>query len=104
MSLQFRRRYGKRRKHFLVHSMIIHKTDDFLDNTEHLSKDAQRILKRQEELFRNNWLDPRLHIKKLKEADGVYSFRITRRYRALFYFSKGEAVLFAVGHRKEIYK
>jgi mRNA-degrading endonuclease RelE of RelBE toxin-antitoxin system len=84
--------------------MVIHKTDDFRASAEKLPHDAKRILKRQEAIFQNNWLDARLHLKKLKNEDGVYSFRITRRYRVLFYFSKGNAVFFEVGHRKEIYR
>ncbi|MBS4026995.1 MAG: hypothetical protein KGZ58_00040 [Ignavibacteriales bacterium] len=84
--------------------MVINKTDDFIASVEKLPSDAKRLLKRQEEIFEHNWLDTRLHLKKLKNEDGVYSFRITRRYRVLFYFSKGEAVFFEVGHRKEIYR
>ena len=84
--------------------MVIYKTDDFLDSVRKLPDEARRLLKKQEAIFIKNWLDARLHVKKLKELDGVYSFRITRRYRALFYFRNKDVVLFAVGHRKEVYK
>ncbi|KKU16611.1 MAG: hypothetical protein UY26_C0003G0218 [Candidatus Jorgensenbacteria bacterium GW2011_GWA1_48_13] len=84
--------------------MVIYRTDDFLHDVEKLPTEAKRLLKKQEAIFIKSWLDPRLHVKKLKGFEGVYSIRITRRYRVLFYFRAKDAVFFAVGHRKEIYK
>jgi len=85
--------------------MRIAKTDDFQKDRKALPHDAQQILRKQEGLFLSNPFDPRLHAKKLKELSGIYSFRVTRRYRVLFYLeNKDTAVFFAVGHRKEIYK
>jgi mRNA-degrading endonuclease RelE of RelBE toxin-antitoxin system len=84
--------------------MVVHKTDDFLNGLDKLPNDAKRLFKKQEAIFIKNWLDPRLHIKKLKDLEGVYSFRITRRYRVLFYFQDKDIVFFAVGHRREVYK
>jgi len=84
--------------------MVIRKTDDFLRAAARLPKGVQRILEKQEDMFRSNWLDPRLHTKRIKELPGAYSFRITRRYRALFYWRDEEAVLFSIGHRKDIYR
>jgi len=83
--------------------MVIHKTDDFLQDLNRLPKPVQRLLQKQERVFRENWLDPRLHTKRVKELPGVYSFRITRRYRALFYWKGQEAIFFSMGHRKDIY-
>ena len=82
---------------------IIH-TEDFLKDVERLPQEARRLLRKQELLFSRNWLDPRLHIKRLKELRGVYSFRVTRRYRVLFYFKGKTAIFFAIGHRKNIYR
>jgi mRNA-degrading endonuclease RelE of RelBE toxin-antitoxin system len=49
--------------------------------------------------------DPRLHLKKLSGPEDRYSFRITRSYCALFYFHTSDTVvIFAIGHRKDIYK
>ncbi|OFV96671.1 MAG: hypothetical protein A3H28_03765 [Acidobacteria bacterium RIFCSPLOWO2_02_FULL_61_28] len=84
--------------------MVIHKTDDFLEELLRLPKPVQQLLERQEHIFRENWLDPRLHTKRIKEMPGVFSFRITRRYRALFYWKGEEAVFFSIGHRKDVYR
>ena len=84
--------------------MVIRKTKDFLKNLEKLPSKIKKLLQRQESIFKKNWLDPRLHTKRIKELPGVYSFRITRRYRVLFYFRGEEAIFFSIGHRKEIYK
>ncbi len=84
--------------------MRIRKTNDFVDELKRLPSEISRLFKKQENIFSINWLDARLHIKRLKEFSGVYSFRITRRYRVLFYFQGDEAILFAIGHRKDIYE
>jgi len=83
--------------------MVIHKTDDFVQDLLRLPKPIQQLLQKQERIFRDNWLDPRLHTKRVKELPGVYSVRITRRYRALFYWKGQEAIFFSMGHRKDIY-
>ena len=84
--------------------MLIHKTPDFNRELEKLPSEIKKFFQKQEVIFKENWLDPRLHTKRIKELLGVYSFRITRRYRALFYFKDKEAIFFIIGHRKEIYK
>lgn len=49
--------------------------------------------------------DPRLHTKTLKEMHGVYSFRVTRGYRGLFYVNDAsQIIVFAIEHRKDIYR
>ncbi len=83
--------------------MVIHKTKDFIEELAELPVEIRKLYQKQEAIFRKNWLDRRLHTKRLKEFLGVYSFRITRRYRALFYFRDAEAVFFSIGHRKDIY-
>ena len=84
--------------------MVIRKTEDFLQDVERLPTGIQELLQKQEAIFRGNWLDPRLHTKRMRELSGVYSFRITRRYRALFYWKAEEAVFFSMGHRKDVYR
>lgn len=83
--------------------MIIHKTEDFIREFEKLPSEIRKLYYRQEKIFKTNWLDPRLHIKRVKELKGAYSFRITRRYRVLFCFRNEEAIFFSIGHRKDIY-
>ncbi|GIW67470.1 MAG: hypothetical protein KatS3mg096_338 [Candidatus Parcubacteria bacterium] len=73
--------------------MLIIETDDFKKDLDKLPKSIKRLYQKQKQIFETNWLDPRLHVKKLKEYHGVYSFRITRLYRVLFYFS-GVNVIF----------
>ena len=84
--------------------IVIQKTQDFVKGFDKLPSEIQELFYKQEAIFKENWLDARLHIKRNKELSGVYSFRITRRYRTLFYFRKTEAIFFAIGHRKDIYQ
>jgi mRNA-degrading endonuclease RelE of RelBE toxin-antitoxin system len=84
--------------------ITIHKTKDFIDDFKRLPSEIKRLFQKQEALFKKSWLDPRLHTKRLKELAGVYSFRVTRRYRVLFYFRDNEAIFFSIGHRKDVYQ
>jgi len=84
--------------------MVIQKTKDFIKEFGKLPTGIKKIYYKQEVIFKQNWLDARLHIKRNKELKGVYSFRITRRYRTFFYFRNSEAIFFTIGHRKDIYK
>lgn len=85
--------------------MEVIKTRDFIRVLEKLPREIQRLYAFQEERFRKNWRDPRLHIKKIRTLPDAMSFRITRRYRALFYFQNAEtAIFFEVDHRKDIYQ
>lgn len=83
--------------------MTIGQTEDFLKNLEKLPKEIVKIFHNQKKIFVSNWLDPRLHAKRVKELPGSFSFRITRRYRVFFYFREKEAIFFKIGHRKDIY-
>lgn len=85
--------------------MNIIKTDDFEKAFKSLPKDAQRLYQTQEERFVENWRDPRLHIKKVRMLPFALSFRVTRRYRAFFYFKNADtAIFFEIDHRKDIYR
>lgn len=83
--------------------MRIIETDDFEKDLHRLPPEIQKLYRKQKNLFGENWLDARLHIKRNKELEGVYSFRITRRYRAFFYLRGEQAVFFKIGHRKDVY-
>jgi mRNA-degrading endonuclease RelE of RelBE toxin-antitoxin system len=62
------------------------------------------LFKKQEDIFANNWKDPRLHIKKLINTD-LFSFRVTISYRVLFKLADSDSVFFvSIGHRKDIYE
>lgn len=79
--------------------------DEFRKQFRKLPPSIHRLFKTQEKRFKENWKDPRLHCKKLKNSSGGFSFRITRSWRVLFAFVKDDTVLFAtIGHRKDIYR
>lgn len=71
---------------------------------EKLPESVQSAYQEQESRLVDNPKDPRLHLKKLRDMDDTYSFRITRSYRALFIWDNDTALLFAVGDRKDIYR
>jgi len=67
--------------------------------------DARRLFRVQEQRFRDDPRDPRLHMKKLHGEPVTFSFRITRRYRVLFVLVEPDVALFAtIGHRKDAYR
>jgi len=86
--------------------MIILKTKNYKKNVISLPKKDQILLNRQEKLLAENIFDPKLHLKKLKgfPDEHVYSFRITQSYRGIFRLSNDNVILFAIGHRKDIYQ
>lgn len=85
--------------------MMVVETDDFLRALARLPTSTRRLCHTQRARFESNPCDPRLHTKKLHGLDGVYSFRITRNYRVLFYFhTENTAIFFAIGDRKDVYK
>ena len=85
--------------------MRIIKTEDFAKAYSNLQSSTKRLYIVQEKRFAFNPRDPRLHIKKLKDFNGAFSFRITRHYRVLFYFQNPmTAIFFDIDHRKDIYR
>lgn len=54
---------------------------EFRKQFRKLPQDIQRLYRRQELIFRENWRDPRLHTKKLTDHPFPFSFRITRGRR-----------------------
>ena len=85
--------------------MIIIRTDDFDRAGKHLPTEIQQLCAIQFYRFNQNQSDPRLHIKKVRSLKGIFSLRITRRYRAFFYFQNKEtAIFFDIDHRKDSYR
>lgn len=86
--------------------MIILKTKNYKKSIASLPKKDRTLLYEQEKLLAKNIFDSKLHTKKLKgfPDEHVYSFRITRSYRGIFRLSGDSVILFAIGHRKDIYK
>ncbi len=86
--------------------MILLKTKNYKKSVLSLSKKDLLLLNKQEVILVKNIFDSRLHTKKLKgfPEEHVYSFRITRSYRGIFRLSGDNIILFAIGHRKDIYQ
>jgi len=86
--------------------MILLKTKNYKKSCTSLEKKDKSLLYAQEKLLEDNIFNPKLHTKKLKgfPDEYVYSFRITRSYRGIFRLSGDNIILFAIGHRKDIYQ
>lgn len=85
--------------------MEIIKTAEFGKAFRELPKEIQNLYFIQEKRFQKDWRDPRLHVKKIDTLPLALSFRITRRYRAFFYFTDpATAVFFEIDHRKDVYR
>lgn len=86
--------------------MILFKTKNYKKSSASLEKKDKSLLSAQEKLLETNIFDSKLHTKKLKgfPDEHVYSFRITRVYRGIFRLSGDNVILFAIGHRKDIYQ
>ena len=85
--------------------MRVIRTAEFEKSLGKLTANIRRLFFVQEERLTADWRDSRLHLKKLNLPEAIYSFRVTRSYRALFYFSEtGEIVLFDIDDRKDIYR
>ena len=85
--------------------MKIIQTDDFEKSLQKLPAGIIRLYQIQKSRFQINWRDPRLHLKKVKTLPFAFSMRVTRSYRAFFYFqNQTTAVFFEIDHRKDIYR
>lgn len=85
--------------------MEIIQTDEFLKALRRLPDEIRALYHEQEQRFRQDWRDPRLHMKKVRSLEAGLSFRVTRRYRVFFYFTKeNAAVFFMIDHRKDAYR
>lgn len=86
--------------------MILLKTKNYKKFASALPNKSKKILASQEIFLIENIFHSKLHTKKLRGFPGdlVYSFRITRTYRGIFRVSGENVILFAIGHRKDIYQ
>lgn len=83
----------------------VFRSGDFSALYAKLPRSIQIICDTQLERLARDSDDPRLQRKKLKGHDGIYSFRVTRRYRVLFYSNQsGEIIVFEIDHRKDVYR
>ena len=79
--------------------------DEFRKAFDKLPEKIHSTYRLQEEIFETSSHDPRLHLKKLKGHSSIFSFRITRAYRALFAFvERDTALMITIGHRKDVYR
>jgi mRNA-degrading endonuclease RelE of RelBE toxin-antitoxin system len=86
--------------------MVVLKTKNYIKSTESLQEKELVLLLKQEKLLEKDIFSNNLHTKKLLGFgnDLVYSFRITRSYRGIFRIQENQIILFAIGHRKEVYR
>jgi len=86
--------------------MILLKTKNYKKSIISLPKKDRDLLYEQEQLLVKDIFHSKLHTKKLKgfPEDNVYSFRVTQVYRGIFRLSGENIILFAIGHRKDIYQ
>lgn len=84
----------------------VYYSDRFRKSAKRLNKKQQAQLARLVVLLKENPFNPVFHTKSLSgRLTGIYSFRTTREYRALFRFlSPEEILLMDVGDRKDIYR
>jgi len=86
--------------------MFLFKTKNYKKSVLSLSAKDKIFLNKQEKLLIDNIFNSQLHTKRLQgfPETHVFSFRITKRYRGIFRIEKDRIVLFAICHRKDIYK
>lgn len=86
--------------------MVLLRTKIYKKSIMSLPKKDQGLLFHQEKLLEENIFNSKLHTKKLQgfSNDKVFSFRITRAYRGIFRLKGQDIILFAIGHRKDIYQ
>ena len=86
--------------------MVILRTKNYKKNTASLIKKDKVLLIEQEKILEKDIFHSKLHTKKLKgfPDEHVYSFRITRSHRGIFRLVDDNIILFAIGHRKDIYR
>jgi mRNA-degrading endonuclease RelE of RelBE toxin-antitoxin system len=86
--------------------MIIEYDRAFLKEAKKLPFTQQKLLVKKFALLSGNPFDSHLHTKQLSTPlEGIFSFRISREYRALFRFVDAEHIfVFSVKHRKDVYR
>ena len=86
--------------------MTIEYTSNFVRSFQRLPREIQDLAIEQEHIFKTNERDPRLHAKPLQgRLKGLWSFRVTRRYRVLYAWKSKTVVLFyEIEHRRFVYR
>ena len=86
--------------------MILLKTKNYHKSLKQLPRKDLILLTKQEKLLVKDIFNQKLHTKKLRgfPDNNVYSFRITQSYRGIFRIWENQIILFAIGHRKDIYQ
>ncbi|MBI5135514.1 hypothetical protein HZA86_04770 [Candidatus Uhrbacteria bacterium] len=86
--------------------MTIEYSSNFVRSFRRLLIDIQRLAIEQERIFRLNPIDSRLHAKPLRgRLKGLWSFRVTRRYRVLYAWkAKNSALFYEIEHRRFVYQ
>lgn len=86
--------------------MILLKTKNYKKSSISLPKKDKVLSHKQEGFLAKDIFYPKLHTKRLSgfPDNHVYSFRITRAYRGIFRLAGNKIILFAIGHRKDIYQ
>jgi mRNA-degrading endonuclease RelE of RelBE toxin-antitoxin system len=86
--------------------MDVVRTEDFERQFSRLPTRIRRLFDKQAERIRVYGIgDARLHTKYLHGSANVFSIRVTRAYRALFYRSVDDRIIFFdIDHRKDIYR
>jgi len=82
------------------------KSKNYKKSVVALGKKDKVLVSKQEGLLTKDIFNPKLHTRKLQGfgRDKVFSFRITRAYRGIFRLEGESVILFAIGHRKDIYQ
>jgi mRNA-degrading endonuclease RelE of RelBE toxin-antitoxin system len=84
--------------------MKVIKTADFLRALKKLPGEIRELVSQQEDRFREDPTDSRLHLKKL-QGKPYWSLRVTSRYRVLLYFiDETTAKWIDIDHRKDVYR
>jgi mRNA-degrading endonuclease RelE of RelBE toxin-antitoxin system len=86
--------------------MRVIRLDDFERALKRLPAETVARCEVQLTILEENCQDVRLHTKKLRGTSvEIFSFRIGRNYRGLFYFDNDDnIVVFDIGNRKDIYR
>jgi len=78
---------------------------DFVNHFRKLPAHAKRKADTLVGILSVDYRDSRLHTKKLHSDNDLYSLRVGRDYRVIFYFLDGGRIyILDVRHRKDIYK
>ena len=85
--------------------MRIFYTRKFVSLYKNLPTSVKLKAERQEKIFKENIFYPSLNTEKLMpRKNNLWSFRVDRAYRIVFYFERDLATFLYIGHHKDIYR